>query len=127
MEYGNLLNWLIFLPAIAAVLCLIVPSIRAVKVIAVLATGVTLLLSLGLFQHFAWWGGHAAAAIFGGGYGQKLLEVTKFTWIKLGDAHGPAGKGSDPGWRCRYRDRIHGCQLHALLRGSFPSRILDHL
>ena len=90
MEYGNLLNWLIFLPAIAAVLCLIVPSIRAVKVIAVLATGVTLLLSLGLFQHFAWWGGHAAAAIFGGGYGQKLFEVTKFTWIKLGDAQNPS-------------------------------------
>jgi NADH-quinone oxidoreductase subunit M len=90
VEYGNLLNWLIFLPTIAAVLCLIVPSIRAVKVIAVIATGVTLLLSLGLFQHFSWWGGHAATAIFGGGYGQKLFEVTKFTWIKLGDAQNPA-------------------------------------
>jgi NADH-quinone oxidoreductase subunit M len=90
VEHGNLLNWLIFLPSIAAVLCLIVPSIRAVKVIAVIATGLTLLLSLGLFQHFAWWGGHAATAIFGGGYGQKLFEVTKFTWIKLGDAQNPA-------------------------------------
>ncbi len=81
---GNLLNWIIFLPTIAAVLCLIVPSNRAVKVIAILASGVTLALSLGLFPHFAWWG-QDAAGIFGGAYGQKLYEVTKFTWITLGE------------------------------------------
>ncbi len=84
MEHGNLLNWLIFLPTIAAVLCLIVPSNRTVKLIAVLATGLTLLLSLGLFQHFAWWG-TAAGDVFGAGYGQKLYEVTKLTWITLGE------------------------------------------
>lgn len=84
MEHGNLLNWIIFLPTVAALLCLIVPSHRTVKVLAVVATAVTLLLSLGLFQHFAWWGPDAAG-IFGAGYGQKLYEVTRLTWITLGE------------------------------------------
>ncbi len=83
MEYGNLLNWIIFLPTIAAGLCLIVPGTRAVKMIAVVATGLTLLLSLGLFQSFDWWQS-GAAEIFGPGYGQKLHQVTKLTWITLG-------------------------------------------
>jgi len=81
----SLLNWIIFVPTIGAVLCLIVPSIRAVKTVAIVATGVTLALSLGLFQHFAWWR-LADATIFGSGYGQKLHEVSQRTWITLGDA-----------------------------------------
>ena len=83
---GNLLNILIFLPAVAAVLCLVAPTKRAAKVIAVAATGLTLLLSLGLFQHFSWWGKGAgwALEVFGSHYGQKLFEVTRLTWITLG-------------------------------------------
>jgi NADH-quinone oxidoreductase subunit M len=83
VEHGNLLNWIIFLPTIAAALCLAVRNGRAVKLIAVAASGLTLLLSLGLFRHFAWWEG-GASNIFGGGYGQKLYEVTRLTWITLG-------------------------------------------
>jgi NADH-quinone oxidoreductase subunit M len=83
VEYGNLLNWLIFLPAIGAVLCLMAPTAKASKYIAVAASGLTLLLSLGLFQYFAWWR-LGAGAMFGSGYGQKLFEVTKLTWITLG-------------------------------------------
>jgi len=70
------------------VLCLLAPTIRAVKTLALMVSGVTLLLSLGLFQHFAWWRGLDTAGIFGSGYGQKLYEVTKFTWITLGEGSG---------------------------------------
>jgi NADH-quinone oxidoreductase subunit M len=84
VEHGNLLNWIIFVPTIAAALCLIVPSTKAVKWLAVLASGLTLVLSLGLFGHFAWWNGQSLGAIFGSGYGQKLYEVTKLPWITLG-------------------------------------------
>ncbi len=87
MEHGNLLNWIIFLPTIAAVLCLLVPSNKAAKWISVLATGATLILSLGLFQHFAWWD-KDVGNIFGAGYGQKLFEVTRLTWINLGEGKG---------------------------------------
>jgi NADH:ubiquinone oxidoreductase subunit 4 (subunit M) len=55
VEYGNLLNWVIFSPTIAAAVCLVTPRVRAVKIVAVVATGITFLLSLGLFRHFAWW------------------------------------------------------------------------
>jgi len=81
VEYGNLLNWIIFVPAIGALLCFIMPSNRAVKILAVATTGVTLLLSLLLFKHFAWWRGND---LFGAGYGQKIFEVTQLTWISLG-------------------------------------------
>jgi NADH-quinone oxidoreductase subunit M len=83
VQYGNLLNWLIFIPSIAAVLCLIAPRGRMVKIVAVVATGLTFVLSLGLFRHFAWWTGDIGN-IFGTGYGAKLYEVTKLTWITLG-------------------------------------------
>ncbi len=89
MEYGNLLNWVIFVPTIAAVLCLIAPRVRMVKIVAVLATGLTFVLSLGLFRHFAWWTTDAGN-IFGPSYGQKLYEVTKLTWITLGQGAGAA-------------------------------------
>jgi NADH-quinone oxidoreductase subunit M len=80
VEYGNLLNYIVFLPLVGALLCLIVPNTRLVKLIAVLTTGATLLLSLQLFQHFAWW---SAGDVFGEAYGQKLYEVTRVTWIQL--------------------------------------------
>ncbi|MEW6249887.1 MAG: NADH-quinone oxidoreductase subunit M [Planctomycetota bacterium] len=82
MEHGNLLNWIIFLPAIGAVLCLIIPNLRAVKIAAIATSGVTLLLSLLLFQDFAWW--RLGEEIFGSGYGQRLVQVTKLPWIELG-------------------------------------------
>jgi len=84
---GHLLNWIIFVPALAGVLCLITPSTKAVKVLAVLASGLTLVLSLGLFPQFAWWGPDVAN-IFGHGYGEKLHEVTRLTWITLGSGEG---------------------------------------
>jgi len=89
VEHGNLLNWIIFLPTIGALLCLIVPHTRAIKWIALLTSGATLLLSLGLFPHFAWWGvggqpARSALEIFGSAYGHKLYEVTQLTWITLG-------------------------------------------
>ncbi len=84
MEHGNLLNWIIFLPTLAAIACLFVPSAKGVKWIAVLASGATLLLSLALFQHFAWWD-RDLGDIFGSTYGQKLYQVTRLTWITFGE------------------------------------------
>jgi len=88
VEHGNLLNLLIFLPAVGAVLCLIVPGTRTVKVVAVATTAVVMLLSLGLFRHFAWWGRGDGwqEAIFGGSYGERLYEVTRLDWIRLDGA-----------------------------------------
>lgn len=85
MEQGNLLNFLIFIPVIGAVLCLIMPNIRLVKSIAVATTTVVMLLSFMLFQHFAWWGTSDSTAIFGTQYGQKLYEVTQLPWIQLNE------------------------------------------
>jgi len=79
----GLLNYLIFLPVVGAILCLVAPSTKLAKVIAVATSAVVLVLSLFLFQHFAWWGGSDAAGIFGVGYGQGLKEVTQVTWITL--------------------------------------------
>lgn len=99
MEPGNLLNYLIFIPLAGAILCLISPNARLVKGIAVGTTELTLLLSLGLFQHFAWWGQADSAAnadvaanvssavkVFGTAYGEKVYEVTQLDWIRFGDA-----------------------------------------
>lgn len=80
---GNLLNWLIFLPTIGAVACLLMPTTRMVKVVAVATSGATLLLSLLLFKDFAWW--QAGADLFGAGYGTGLKAVTKVPWIWLSD------------------------------------------
>ena len=77
---GNLLNFLIFLPLVGAVLCLISPNNRLAKSIAVAITGLTFVLSLLLFQHFAWWGG---GDVFGQHYGEKVYEVTQLDWIHL--------------------------------------------
>jgi NADH-quinone oxidoreductase subunit M len=88
VHHGNLLNWIIFLPLAGMVLCLLARGVRTVKVIALVTTAITLVLSLGLFRHFGWWTGRELAAIFGSTYGERLYEVTKFTWISLGSEPG---------------------------------------
>jgi NADH-quinone oxidoreductase subunit M len=80
---ANLLNVLIFLPTLGAVACLLMPNTRLVKTVAVLTSGVTLLLSLLLFQDFAWW--KAGADLFGSSYGEGLRAVTQIPWIRLSD------------------------------------------
>ncbi len=84
--FGNLLNWLIFLPVIGAVACLAAPSARAAKLIGIGTSGVVMLLSLTLFNDFAFWtmGDDWQLTLFGQGYGDKLYQVTRLTWITLG-------------------------------------------
>ncbi len=77
MEYGSLLNYLIFLPVVGALACLVAPSSKACKTIGVAFTALTFVLSLWLFQNFAYWKG----PIFGDGYGQGLYQVTRLAWI----------------------------------------------
>ena len=82
MEQGNLLNFLIFLPLVGALLCMVAPTTRGVKLVAVATTAATLFLSLLLFQHFAWWG--PEGNVFGEAYGERIYQVTQFDWIQLG-------------------------------------------
>jgi NADH-quinone oxidoreductase subunit M len=79
VEHGNLLTYLIFLPTLGAVACLLMPTNKLVKSVAVATAGATLLLSLLLFQDFAWWHGD----IFGAGYGENLRRVVEVPWIRL--------------------------------------------
>jgi NADH-quinone oxidoreductase subunit M len=79
----GLLNYLIFLPLFGAVLCLVAPSTKLAKYTAVGISGLTFVLSLLLFQHFAWWGGHNVGSVFGAHYGEKLYEVCQRPWIQL--------------------------------------------
>src|SRR3972149_5888698 len=79
---NNILSWIVFIPAIGAVLCLFAPK-RQARTIAVLATLVTLLLSLTLFGTFL--GGDTPSgtqSVFGSSYG-KLHHVERATWIEL--------------------------------------------
>ncbi|GMV97566.1 MAG: NADH:ubiquinone oxidoreductase subunit M [Phycisphaerae bacterium] len=85
MDAKLLINLLIFLPTVGAVACLIVPGARLVKTVAVATSGLVLLLSLMLFQNFAWWSG---GDIFGPSYGEKLVGVTQIDWISLGSEPG---------------------------------------
>lgn len=81
-ESTSLLSWIVFLPAIGAILCLFVPK-GTVKWVAALACGVSLLLSLLLFGTFIGGGdpqGEAYTEIFGGAYG-KLHHVFRTDWI----------------------------------------------
>lgn len=82
MLSGNILNFLIFLPLAGALLCLMAPSTRMAKCVAVAVTALTFAMSLLLFQHFAYWN-LSADQIFGSGYGQNLYEVTQMDWITL--------------------------------------------
>jgi NADH-quinone oxidoreductase subunit M len=76
----NTLSWLVFLPALGAVLCLLVPK-RHVRVVAVLATLLTLLVSLTLFATFLGWDANGTdQQIFGSKYG-TLHEVERVPWI----------------------------------------------
>ena len=85
MEHGNLLNWLIFLPDDRGGAVPDRAQHRAVKIIAVVghrrdAAAVAAACS----STSPGGAGTTPASIFGGGYGQKLYEVTKLTWITLG-------------------------------------------
>jgi NADH-quinone oxidoreductase subunit M len=78
---SHILSWLVFLPAIGAVLCLFAPK-KQVRVVALLASLLTLLLSLTLFATFLRGGDPAATVeVFGSHYG-KLHHVERATWIK---------------------------------------------
>jgi len=75
-----LLTYLIFLPTVGAIACLMAPSTKAAKYIAVFTSGIVMLLSFAMFKEFNWWA-EGAAAIFGESYGQTLHYVTRVPWI----------------------------------------------
>ncbi len=77
---SNLLSWIVFLPAIGALVCLFAPK-RQIKVVAVLTTFVTMLVSLLLFQTF-FAGGTDPASVFGTRYG-ALHHIERISWISL--------------------------------------------
>jgi len=79
---NNILTWIVFVPAIGALVCLFAPK-RQARTIAMLATLATLLLSLTLFSTFLG-GGDATGAksVFGSTYG-TLHHVERATWIEL--------------------------------------------
>jgi len=74
----NLLTAIVFLPALGALLCLVVPK-RQVRTVAVFFSAVTLLVSLWLFKTFFGASGHEEA-VFGSTYGM-LHHVTRLDWI----------------------------------------------
>ncbi len=75
------LTWLVFLPALGAAGCLVVPK-RYVRSVAVLATLLTLLVSVTLFKTFIGGGEDSAAQqVFGSKYG-TLHHVERADWIK---------------------------------------------
>ncbi len=76
---SHLLNWIVFLPVIGMVLCLLAPTARAVKGLAVLTTFVVFVLSLGLFPPFV-------NGLFGSAYGspESLHFEYQREWIKVG-------------------------------------------
>src|SRR3989304_5006205 len=79
---NNILSWIVFVPAIGAVLCLFAPK-RQARTIAVLATLAILLLSLTLFGTFFAGGNPAGVqSVFGSTYG-TLHHVERATWIEL--------------------------------------------
>jgi NADH-quinone oxidoreductase subunit M len=76
----HILSWLVFLPAIAAVVCLFVPR-ALVKWVAVIGSAATFLLSLTLFPTFLGGGDPGAAVqVFGSKYG-FLHHVFRTDWI----------------------------------------------
>jgi len=77
---NNILSWIVFLPAIGALVCLFAPKPQ-IKIVAVLTTALTLLLSLFLFPAFLA-GGTDPATVFGSRYG-TLHFVERVTWISL--------------------------------------------
>ena len=83
---AHLLTYLIFLPLVGAVVCLMTPNLRAVKTIAIVTSGVTLLLSLLLFIPYFTGDGAANASIFGDAYGEMLGGGDQVDWITIGQA-----------------------------------------
>ena len=75
----NLLTWIVFLPAIGALLCLFVPR-QQIKAVAVLSTLATMLISFLLFGTFFAGADRPEAAIFGSSYG-TLHHVVRLPWI----------------------------------------------
>ncbi|MCK6455509.1 MAG: NADH-quinone oxidoreductase subunit M [Phycisphaerae bacterium] len=79
MSESHLLNWIVFIPTIGGVLCLLAPSGRAVKSLAVAASGLAFVLSLGLFGPFM-------NGLFGPAYGSEASLHFEFqrNWITVG-------------------------------------------
>jgi len=75
----NILTITVFLPAIAALVCLFVPKVM-VRVVAVVASLATFVLSLGLFATFFGGTGEGSAEVFGLHYG-ALQHVVRLPWI----------------------------------------------
>ncbi len=79
MEIAHLLSWIVFLPAIGAVLVLLMPQKELVKGVAVGASGLTLVLSLWLFGPFL---ADSEALRFGTSYGESGMHfVERADWI----------------------------------------------
>ncbi len=76
-----LLTWIVFIPTIGALLCLILPR-ELTRQIAVLAATVTFVLSLFLIPPFLGAGNDEnAVEVFGSSYGQVLHFVDRVPWI----------------------------------------------
>jgi len=75
----NLLSWIVFLPVVGMVLCLMAPNAKTVKLIGIITTGLVLLLSLRLFPPFL--NGH-----FGSSYGtaESMQFRQTIEWIRVG-------------------------------------------
>jgi NADH-quinone oxidoreductase subunit M len=85
----NILSWIVFIPAIGALLCLFVPK-RQVRTVAVVAALATFLVSLMLFGTYFGNGTDGSdEAVFGTAYG-TLHHVERATWITIDgrDAYG---------------------------------------
>ena len=79
-QIPNLLSWIVFLPAIGALICLFAPK-QHIKFVAVLTTLATLVLSLFLFPSF-FNGSTDPSAVFGASYG-TLHHIERVSWISL--------------------------------------------
>ena len=75
----NILTAIVFIPTLGALLCLLVPR-RQVRVVALLASLVTFVVSLALFVTFFNGTGEGAVEVFGSAYG-KLHHVARAPWI----------------------------------------------
>ena len=77
---SQLLNWLIFLPALGALLVLLAPA-RLARSITWITTFAALLLSLLLFPPFL------SGDAFSGDYGRNMQFVSQLAWIHVGNFH----------------------------------------
>jgi len=77
-ENAHLLSWIVFLPAVGAVLVLLMPRTEQAKGVAVAASGLTLVLSLWLFGPFS---SDDLALKFGPRYAEGFHFVERCDWI----------------------------------------------